>query len=175
MKTKCLSLSRIQKFKIQLGRWELPNVKVHTNSDIIKQIFTFCEKVFPRHKYNYPNFMKLCRGKNTACCLNHVVSWPRWFLYRFKCGWIAENSIWQGHTEGVFELKWILLTDKLFQLLLLLRHLIPIDIWNCLKFMLKMSGKYTIYFDIERPWTLKFNQVYTQLFSDYVIRCLILF
>ena len=44
MKTKCLSLSRIQKFKIKLGRWELPNVKVHTNSDIIKQIFTFCEK-----------------------------------------------------------------------------------------------------------------------------------
>jgi hypothetical protein len=35
--------------------------------------------------------------------------------------------------------------------------------------------KHTIYFDIERPWTLKFNQVYTQLFSDYVIRCLILF
>jgi hypothetical protein len=31
-----------------------------------------------------------------------------------------------------------------------------------------MSGKYTIYFDIERPWTLKLNQVYTQLFSDYV-------
>jgi hypothetical protein len=30
-----------------------------------------------------------------------------------------------------------------------------------------VSGKYTIYFDIERPWTLKFNQVYTQLFSDY--------
>jgi hypothetical protein len=29
--------------------------------------------------------------------------------------------------------------------------------------MLKMSGKYTIYFDIERPWTLKFNQIYTQL------------
>jgi hypothetical protein len=27
------------------------------------------------------------------------------FLYRFKCGWIAENTIWQGHTEGVFELK----------------------------------------------------------------------
>ena len=63
MKTKCLSLSRIQKFKIKLGRWELPNVKVHTNSDIIKQIFTFCEKVFPRHKYIYPNSMKLCRGK----------------------------------------------------------------------------------------------------------------
>jgi hypothetical protein len=64
MKTKCLSLSRIQKFKIKLGRWELPNVKVHTNSDIIKQIFTFCEKkVFPRHKYNYPNSMKICRGK----------------------------------------------------------------------------------------------------------------
>jgi hypothetical protein len=41
--------------------------------------------------------------------------------------------------------------------------------------MLKMSGKYTIYVGIERPWTLKFNQVYTQLFSDYVIRCLILF
>ena len=40
--------------------------------------------------------------------------------------------------------------------------------------MLKMSGKYTIYFVIERPWTLKFNQVYTQLFSDYVIQCLIL-
>jgi hypothetical protein len=41
--------------------------------------------------------------------------------------------------------------------------------------MLKMSAKHTIYFDIERPWTSKFNQVYTQLFSDYVIRCLILF
>jgi hypothetical protein len=38
-----------------------------------------------------------------------------------------------------------------------------------------VSGKYTIYFDIERPWTLKFNQVYTQLFSDYVIRFFILF
>ena len=40
---------------------------------------------------------------------------------------IAENTIWQGHTESVFELKRILLTDKLFQLLLLLRNLIHID------------------------------------------------
>ena len=73
MKTKCLSLSRIQKFKIKLGRWELPNVKVHTNSDIIKQIFTFCEKkqkyfrdiyiYIYIYKHNYPNSMKLCRGK----------------------------------------------------------------------------------------------------------------
>ena len=44
-----------------------------------------------------------------------------------------------------------------------------------LKIHVKISGKYTIYFDIERPWNLKFNQVYTHLLSDYVIRCLILF
>jgi hypothetical protein len=35
-------------------------------------------------------------------------------FYIDRCGWVAENTIWQGHTEGVFKLKWILLTEVVF-------------------------------------------------------------
>ena len=106
MKTKCLSLSRIQKFKIKLGHWELPNVKVHTNSDIIKQIFTFCEKVFPRHKYNYPNSMKLCRRKkNTSCCLNHVNKIVLYIIIALSISLDIQNRISQGYFRGTWTLK----------------------------------------------------------------------